>query len=264
MLQKLDSKSAAHLLGKLVSLGDDYDTYGEKLEALGFVAFKAILESRESFAANTEQLNAHKMLRKEFAKLSFADPFFMSTISSDLYESPYQSEVITKLIESSKSDYEARENTHASPFDFIDPCALAELSLGPEIQAHRRKWRNKFQEFRNIEIERFLPSPHLRSQPNDREDKIASTFAYATLAKVLEPYGFIRNEKISSKRVIFFTKPLIGKWMLSFSIINEVWGFDYYSFETVDGKKLLMPKYFIPHFDLRLEGTKGYQNKDYK
>lgn len=265
MIKKLEANSCSYLLSKVVHLGENYGLIGTKLEEFGFVAFKANINAIEEFANNTEELELHRKIVIERAKESFSNPFFGGYQFPELmnFKSPYKSQFLETLV--SEINLDSTSNVHAEYESQseqirsleIDPCLRNYEKLSfPEKEKRSLNKQEEFHKLRQIEIQRFLQPPYAMARP--LSDAVVSEIAYDTFEKNITNYGFERNLKLSTKKIIFFTKPLIGDWMLNFTMLSNHWGFDYFRFEMRNGEKVILPKYIHFLLDLRLKSQKGF------
>lgn len=254
----------AHVLSKLVSLAENYYRFGTELEKQDVIAFQANLAAIESFASNAEELNLHRMIQMERSKEKIGNPFSGPLLHQEFaaYKSPYCSPLLAKLNQEIDPEGRLCDQIETSGLDEwwrleIDPCYRAEYKLSYERKtALRYQTEDEFRRLRQVEILRMLPPPHKHLQ---LQATAANSYAYDFFESQITGYGFERNEKLSTKgKVIFFTKPIGNQWVLNLTLLNDKWGFDTYSWDTVGGVRRLRPKTFDIHLDLRPSKKRGF------
>lgn len=260
MPKKLDFQICSSLLSSLVSLGDKKYELTEQLIEKGFCAFKANLALLEQFASTHEELELHRIIEIEKAKEYFANPFaIMFELDSSTYCTPYKSSFLSKL--KLENDPTGSLSLEVDPIGKdswrleIDPCLRAYKKLGWDEQtALRKKSEAEFHAFRNEEINHFIKPPHRRLQV--RNEAEARNIGQEVLSSALRPFRFSLNDNLSSPKAIYLSKPLIDGWAITFAVTGDDWGFDSYSFEKINGVKVITPKRKNFHLDLRRADSK--------
>ncbi len=267
MLKDLSFESAAHLLSKLVDMGDSYYRYGDQLAERGFVAFQANLQLFEGLANEKGELNLHRDIQIERVKEEFANPYdtYFELEGRDAYQSPYKSNLIQEMQEKigPTGNLLRRALRESSPEDRwrleIDPCRQKWWRLShAEKDARRRSCWVEFRKLRAAEIERHLPPPHTRIRGGNEESR---DFAYEVFGKGLARFGFTANPKLSTKTARFFTKPLVDDWIINMTMINDSWGNLEGGYEIIDGVQHWDPKNAHFRMDLRRSKQKSLFHK---
>ena len=251
--------SFSKILSALVHLGDRYFEIKVEMIKRGFDSISTMTSFLDGLANNEQELKLHHEILIEKAKECFANPFeIMFEIENrDDYQSPYASPLLDRLRQereemySSKDALDEEEDVRLE----LDPCARYSLLLPFEEKKRRlAAVRDDFFRARAIEIEKKLPPPHKRLRLGNAE---ARSFAFDILGDAIFPLGFSPNKKISSKSATLFTKPLAKDWELCLTMRGGEWGFDQYSYEMKDGRKIMTPKSADFHLDLRKVGKRG-------
>ncbi|WP_374347408.1 hypothetical protein [Chitinimonas sp.] len=265
MLRKLDFVASAQLLSPLVKLGDSRYEFRDRLQKAGFAAFQANDDFFECFAQSDEEVLTHRRIEIERAKEMFANPFFCQhELKSSAFVSPYKSSLLIELMEQNDPTGELRQKIDGIGDDGwrleIDPCRRAYLKLNfDEREAHRRAMQKKFKLLREQEIAKFYDAAPARRQLNDAD---AKEFARSTLEGSLRRGGFQEVSLTGCGSPIVFSKPLVGDWTVNFCMLGDDWGYDGYSIEVIDGKRVIRPKRKSFHLDLRCGKKWVLNNKD--
>jgi len=259
MTKKLTIEHAVCILEQLTPIADDYFAMGDALVEKGFVSATHPSDYLGKLARSEAELELHRKVVIERAKETFANPFFdrFGEHWAQKLVPPYQSKFLEERRNQLREAALSRgEDPECDLWYRTDPCLYISHEMEYEAKrAYRMKWQDELRILRSREIERFLTTTTGRARLNNAQ---ALELVIHTLNQALSNQGFSLNQKLSSKLVPFFTKPLGNGWILCFTFLRNEWGFDGYSYEMVDGVRRITPKSANFHLDLRRETQKGF------
>lgn len=263
MLKELTAEACTHLLAKLVPLGDKYYEWSERLIQDGMVAHFALRSVFENLALNKGELTLHKELEIEQAKQIFANPFRgMAGLSgTEKFRPAYVSEKISLLQHLNDPEGTLNEQIRFGRQPGwrrqIDPLRRRYEQIPIEHWKERNeKFRDEYNSLRQREIDVLLHGTHKRAK---LQDKDAFILAFDMLDHHISKLGFVRNNKLSPKKAVLFTKHISDEWLLNITMLNDFWGCTHAGHVLVknDERMVSAPKSFQMYLDLRLKRQKG-------